>query len=130
MNITGKTFLVTGGGSGLGEATVRTLAGAGGNVIIADINAEKGEALARELGERARFAACDVTDEASVKGAIAVAADTFGGLHGVVHCAGVGMAMRVVSKTGPHSLDVFSMVIKINLIGSFNVLRLAAAAMA
>lgn len=129
MNISGKTFLVTGGGSGLGEATVRTLAQAGGNVIIADINTEKGEALAGELGERTRFISCDVTDEAAVQGAIALAADTFGGLHGVVHCAGVGMAMRVVGKSGPHLLDVFSMVVKINLIGSFNVLRLAAAAM-
>lgn len=129
MHIAEKTFLVTGGGSGLGEATVRGLAGAGANLVIADINEEKGNALAAELGARGRFAPCDVTDEAAVHGAIAAATEGFGGFHGVVHCAGVGMAMRVLSKAGPHSLDVFATVVKINLIGAFNMLRLAAAAL-
>lgn len=129
MNISERTFLVTGGGSGLGEAAVRTLVEAGGNVVIADINAEKGEALEAELGSRARFASCDISDEAAVQGAIALAAEAFGGLHGVVGSAGVPVAQRVVGRRGPHSLEAFSVVIKINLVGTFNVTRLAAAAM-
>ena len=129
MQIAGKAFLVTGGASGLGEAAVRALVEAGGRVVIGDINAEKGEGLARELGDCTRYAACDVTDEASVTGAIDVAVKTFGGLHGVVHCAGVAAAQRVVGKNGPHSLDLFATVIKVNLTGTFNVTRLAAVAM-
>ena len=129
MDIAGKTFVVTGGGSGLGEATARMLVDAGGNVVVADINAEKGEAVTGELGECARFALCDVTDEAAVQGAVDLASEAFGGLHGAVSCAGVPMAQKVVSRRGPHSLDVFATVIKVNLVGTFNVARLVAAAM-
>jgi len=129
MQISGKTFLVTGGGSGLGEASVRALAEAGGSVVVADVNAERGEAVARDVGACARFAMCDVTDEASVQEAVNAAVNTFGGLHGVVNSAGVAIAMKVLGQKGPHPLDAFSTVIKINLIGTFNVARLAAVAM-
>ncbi len=129
MKLAGNTFLVTGGGSGLGEAAVRALAAAGGNVIVADLNADTGNAVAADLGACAKFVACDVTDEASVQGAVACATETFGGLHGVVHCAGVAAAQKVVSQRGPHALDLFAMVIKVNLTGTFNVTRLAAMAM-
>jgi NAD(P)-dependent dehydrogenase (short-subunit alcohol dehydrogenase family) len=130
MNIAGKTFLVTGGGSGLGEATARMITGADGNVIIADVNGERAEAVARDLGGRGRFALCDVADESAVHRAVAAATETFGGLNGVVNCAGVGAAHRVLSQAGPHSLNLFEAVIKINLIGTFNVTRLAAAVLA
>ncbi len=128
MQIQGSTFLVTGGSSGLGAACVRMFAAAGGNVVIADVS-KAGEALAAELGARARFVLTDVTDEAAVGGAIKTAVDTFGALHGAVNCAGVGLAERVVGKNGPHPLAAFARVIQINLVGTFNVIRLAAAAM-
>ena len=127
MQIPGNTFLVTGGSSGLGAACVRTFAEAGGNVVIADVKA--GEALAAELGPRARFVPTDVTDEAAVSAAIRAAVEGFGGLHGVVNCAGVGVAEKVLGKNGPHPLALFAKVIQINLVGTFNVIRLAAAAM-
>jgi NAD(P)-dependent dehydrogenase (short-subunit alcohol dehydrogenase family) len=130
MQLSGNTFLVTGGGSGLGAACVREFAGAGANVIIADVNAETGEALAAELGDRVRFAKTDVTDETSVQGTVTLAREAFGGLHGAINCAGIGIAERVLGKAGPHSLGAFAKVIQINLIGTFNVIRLAAAAMA
>ena len=130
MDISGKTLLVTGGGSGLGEATVREIVQAGGRAVIADVNAETSEALAAELGENARFAQCDVTDEAAVRGAVSVAKEAFGGLHGAVNCAGVPSAQRVLGRSGPHSLEAFSTVLNINLTGTFNVIRLATAAMA
>ena len=129
MNITDKTFLVTGGGSGLGEASARALVEAGGNAVLLDINVEKGKALAEELGNQACFSECDVSDEASVQAGVDLATKTFGGLNGAVNCAGVGMAQKVVSRGRPHSLEVFTTVLKINLTGSFNVTRLAAAAM-
>ena len=128
MQIQGNTFLVTGGASGLGGACVRTLAAAGGNVVIADVS-KAGEALASELGSRARFALTDVTDEAAVTNALKTALDSFGGLQGVINCAGIGIAERVIGKTGPHPLAAFEKVIRINLIGTFNVIRLAAAVM-
>ncbi len=130
MQIQDRTFLVSGGSSGLGAACVRLLAGAGGNVVIADLNQAAGEALAAELGPRARFARADVTDEASTRAAVDLAVQTFGGLHGAVLCAGIGLAERILGKTGPHDLEAFSRVIRVNLIGTFNVLRLAAAAIA
>src|SRR5262245_54027609 len=130
MHIPDRTFLVSGGSSGLGAACARMLAAAGGNVVILDLNKDGGEALARELGGRARFAQADVADEAGVQNAIDVATQTFGALHGAVCCAGIGLAERVVGKMGPHSLAAFSKVIRVNLIGTFNVLRLAAAAIA
>jgi len=128
VKISATGALVAGGASGLGEATARALAAAGANVVIADLNAERGEALAGELG--ASFVEADVTDEAAVAGAIerAVAAGE-SGLRISVCCAGIGWAERVAHKGGPHNLEFFSNVVKVNLIGTFNVLRLAAAAM-
>jgi NAD(P)-dependent dehydrogenase (short-subunit alcohol dehydrogenase family) len=130
MRLQGNTFLVTGGGSGLGAACAREFTGAGASVVLADINPETGEKLAVELGARARFAKTDVTDEQSVQQAITLAKEAFGGLRGVVNCAGVGIAARTLGKSGPHPLDPFIKVIQVNLIGTFNVIRLAAAAMA
>jgi NAD(P)-dependent dehydrogenase (short-subunit alcohol dehydrogenase family) len=129
MQITGHTFLVSGGSSGLGAACVRTLAAAGGNVIVADLNRAKGEALAAELGERVRFAEADVTDEGSIQRAVQAAEQHFGGLHGSIQCAGIAIAERVLGKSGPHNLAAFAKVIQVNLVGTFNVIRLAAEAM-
>lgn len=129
MKIDGKTFIVSGGGSGLGEATARKLVEGGGRVVIADINPATGEKVATELGDSVRFAQTDVTDEAAVRGALALAVESFGGVHGAVSCAGVGDPAKVLGKDGPHPLDLFTKVIRINLIGTFNVLRLAAEAM-
>ena len=129
MDIAGKTFLVTGGGSGLGAASAEMLASRGGKVLVADVNLEGAKAIAGKLGPAARAVACDVADEAGVKAAIAAAFETFGGLHGVVHCAGVAAARKVLGKDGPHPLDLFESVVRINLTGTFNVMRLAADAM-
>jgi NAD(P)-dependent dehydrogenase (short-subunit alcohol dehydrogenase family) len=129
MQIENSVFLISGGGSGLGAATARMLAAQGGRVIIADINAEAGGAVAAELGEHARFVQTDVTDEASAQAAVAAASAVFGGLHGVVCCAGIGPAERVVGRSGPHALASFTRVVQVNLIGTFNVIRLAGAAM-
>ena len=130
MEIVDNTFLVTGGGSGLGAATARLLAESGGNVLIADINDEAGERLAGEIGEKARFVRTDVTDEESVQGALDTARDVFGTLHGLINCAGVGPAKRVLGRKGPHPLEDFNEVVRINLVGTFNPVRLAAATMA
>jgi NAD(P)-dependent dehydrogenase (short-subunit alcohol dehydrogenase family) len=130
MLLKDATFLVTGGGSGLGAATVRELVGAGARAIIADVNEATGRALAEELGKSARFVKTDVTDEASVQAAVAEAVSAFGSLRGAVNCAGIGIAARVLGRDGIHDLGVFSRVIQINLIGTFNVIRLAAAAIA
>ena len=129
MEVAGASALVAGGASGLGEATARALAGSGAAVTIADLNAEKGEALAAELGPRTSFVQADVTDEDAVSAAVERAASHDGGLRISVCCAGIGWAERVAHKRGPHKLELFSNVVKVNLIGSFNVLRLAAAAM-
>lgn len=129
MQIQGNTFLVSGGSSGLGAACVRLFAAAAGNVVIADLNKDAGEKVAAELGPRVHFAPCDVTDEASTAAAIDVAVKQFGGLRGAVLCAGIGVAERLLGKTGPHPLDSFTKTIRVNLIGTFNVMRLAAAAM-
>ncbi len=130
MKIAGSTFLVTGGASGLGGAAARMLAGAGGNVVILDVNAEAGEGMARELGKSATFLPTDVTREEDVKRAVAAAGERFGGLQGLVNAAGIGTAEKVLGKSGPHPLELFERTIRINLIGTFNVIRLAAAAMA
>jgi NAD(P)-dependent dehydrogenase (short-subunit alcohol dehydrogenase family) len=130
VNVEGAGALVAGGASGLGEATARALAAAGARVVVADLNAEKGVALAEELGGGASFVEADVTDEAAVSSAVAQAAEGGkGGLRVSVCCAGIGWAERVAHKEGPHNLEFFSNVVKVNLIGSFNVLRLAAVAM-
>src|SRR5258707_2088945 len=130
MQLAGSSALVTGGASGLGAATVRRLVGAGANVVIADVREDTGEALAGELGERTLFAKTDVTDADSMGQAVQTAVARFGGLHILVNCAGIGIAERVLGKSGPHDLAAFNRVIQVNLIGSFNALRLAAAAMA
>jgi 3-hydroxyacyl-CoA dehydrogenase/3-hydroxy-2-methylbutyryl-CoA dehydrogenase len=129
MRIEGAGALVAGGASGLGEATVRGLHEEGASVVIADLNAEKGEALASELGGRASFAQADVSDPETVQAAVDAAAGAEGGLRISICCAGIGWAQRVAGKQGPHDLELFTNVIKVNLIGTFNVLRLACAAM-
>ena len=130
MRTSGKTFLVTGGASGLGGATVRALHAAGANVVILDVNAALGEKLALGLGPRARFARTDVTSEAEVRAALLVAREAFLGVHGAVNAAGIGTAEKVLGRNGPHPLELFERTIRINLVGTFNVIRLAASAMA
>ncbi len=130
MNIDGTVALVTGGASGLGAATVHELLGAGGKVMILDRPQSDGQRLAESLGENAAFAPADVTSEAEVQAAVQKTIERFGTMHIAVNCAGVGAAMRTVTKQGPMPLDVFSTVVQINLIGTFNVLRLAAVQMA
>ena len=129
MKIKDSAFLVTGGGSGLGAATARKLADSGARVLVADVNEEAGRQVAKDIGEQARFTPTDVADEESVKEAIAAAVDTFGGLWGVVGCAGTAPAAKVVGKRGPHPLRSFELTVRVNLVGTFNVARLAAAAM-
>jgi 3-hydroxyacyl-CoA dehydrogenase/3-hydroxy-2-methylbutyryl-CoA dehydrogenase len=126
MEIAGSGALVAGGASGLGEATVRHLHEAGARVVIADVNEERGERLAADLGERVSFVPADVTDADAVELAVAAV----GGLRISVCCAGIGWAERTAGRRGPHDLAAFEKVIAVNLIGTFNVLRLAAAAMA
>ena len=126
MRIEGKVALVTGGASGLGRATVEGLVAAGAGAVICDLPTSGGAELAKELGDAVRFAPTDVTSEADVQAAVALAAQEFGGLHIAVNCAGVGRAQRVLGKHGAHSLDLFSKVVQVNLIGTFNVIRLAA----
>ena len=129
MQIAGRSFLITGGASGLGAATARRLAGAGANVAICDVGAEQGGKTASGIGARAIFVPADVTDEAQVAKAIAAVREKFGALHGAVNCAGIAPAERLLGKNGPHRLDTFRRGIEINLTGTFNVLRLAAQAM-
>ncbi len=129
MQLQGISAVVTGGASGLGAATVRRLHAAGAKVIIADRNVETGTALAVELGAGVLFAEVDVTDEATMVAALDLAVSAHGGLHALVNCAGVGMAQKILGRDSVHDLDVFSFVIKVNLIGVFNCLRLAAARM-
>jgi NAD(P)-dependent dehydrogenase (short-subunit alcohol dehydrogenase family) len=130
MKIQGSTFLVTGGSSGLGAATARRLAAAGANVVVVDLNSEAGEALAADLGANAKFVLTNVASEEDVDTAVTIAVNTFGGLHGAINCAGIAIASKVIGRDGPHDLAAFSKVIQVNLIGTFNVIRLAAAVMA
>jgi NAD(P)-dependent dehydrogenase (short-subunit alcohol dehydrogenase family) len=129
MEIKGSTFFVTGGASGLGGACARRFAAAGGNVLIADLQEQAGNALANELGKNARFVRTDVTSDAGVQEALDVAKQQFGGVHVVINCAGIAAAGRVAGKEGPHDLALFSRTIQVNLIGTFNVIRLAAVMM-
>ncbi|MDD9939020.1 MAG: 3-hydroxyacyl-CoA dehydrogenase [Myxococcales bacterium] len=130
MDIQGCSTIVTGGASGLGEATTRRFVQAGAKVVIADMNADKGESLAKELGDGCAFVKTNVADEAEVSLAIARATE-LGSLRAAVNCAGIGWAQRTVNRDGlPHDLGIFQKVIEVNLIGTFNVLRLCAAAMA
>ncbi len=126
MQIKDSVFIVTGGASGLGAATARMLAANGGKVVIADVN-KAGEALAKELG--GRFQETDVSSEASAKAVVDLAGSAFGGLHGLINCAGIAIAEKGLGKEAPHPLASFTRCITINLIGSFNMIRLAAAVM-
>lgn len=130
MQFPNSSFIVTGGASGLGEATVRYFHAAGANLLIADLQEERGAQLAAELGERAAFQRTDVTSAEDAAACVQAALQHFGSLHGLVNCAGIGVAAKVVDRDGPQPLDAFARVIQINLIGSFNMIRVAAAAMA
>lgn len=129
MQIKDKVFLVTGAGSGLGAATARNLAEGGAKVVLLDLNREAGEKVAAELGANTRFVETDVASESSAVNAVQAAILAFGAIHGLVNCAGVAPAEKVVGKEGPHKLESFTRTININLIGTFNMLRLAAEAM-
>ena len=129
MELKGSTFIVTGGASGLGAATARMVVAGGGNVVVADLKDAEGQALAAELGKSARFVRTDVTDEASGKAAVAAAVSAFGGVQGLVGCAGIVHGEKVLGKEGAHSLAGFARTITVNLVGMFNMIRLAAEAM-
>jgi len=129
MQIHDSTFLITGGASGLGAACARRLATAGANIVIADLNEGEGAALADELGATARFSRTDVTSQSEAQAAVDLALREFGDLHGLVQCAGILGAARIIGKDGPHDLALFERVVRVNLIGTFNMLRLAAVAM-
>ncbi|MBP1883962.1 3-hydroxyacyl-CoA dehydrogenase [Sinorhizobium mexicanum] len=130
MLIRDKVFLVTGAGSGLGAAVARALVADGASVVIADVNADTGSAMAAELGAKSRFVPTDVTSEAEGEAAVAVALESFGHLHGLVNCAGIAPGEKVLGRDGPHRLESFTRAIGINLVGTFNMIRLAAAAIA
>ncbi|MBA4243582.1 MAG: 3-hydroxyacyl-CoA dehydrogenase [Pseudomonas sp.] len=130
MRIEDSVFLITGGGSGLGLAAARQLMGQGGKVLLLDINAEAGQRAAAELGEGARFVQADITREEDGRAALAQALEAFGAVHGLVNCAGIAPAEKVLGRSGVHGLDSFRRTVEVNLIGSFNLLRLAAEAMA
>jgi NAD(P)-dependent dehydrogenase (short-subunit alcohol dehydrogenase family) len=130
MQIGNHVFLVTGGASGLGAATARLLAAEGGSVVIADLDRAAGEKLAAKLGSAVRFALTDVTSETDAQDAVDLALQTFGHLHGLVNCAGVAPSEKVVGRDGPHRFESFAKTININLVGTFNMIRLAAVAIA
>ena len=127
MDIRNSTFIVTGGASGLGAATVEMLVANGGNAVIADLKG--GDALAAKLGKQTVWQPTDVTSEEQAKTCVARALEAFGGLHGLINCAGIAVGEKTVGKEGPHSLSAFTRVITVNLIGTFNMIRLAAEAM-
>lgn len=129
MLIRDAGFIVTGGCSGLGAATTRMIAEAGGRVVIADLDGDRGEAMSREFDGNVLFVRTDVTSAEAGAAAVALAMEAFGNLRGLVNCAGVAPAHKVIGREGPHSLESFARTITINLIGTFNMLRLAAAAM-
>jgi NAD(P)-dependent dehydrogenase (short-subunit alcohol dehydrogenase family) len=130
MKISDTIAVVTGGASGLGEATARNFAAGGARVAIFDMNATKGEKVAADIGKQAVFQRVDVASEDSVKAGIAAAMKAFGAINACVNCAGIGVAMKTMGKEGPHGLDLFKKVIDVNLVGTFNVLRLAVEQMA
>lgn len=129
MQIKDSVFIVTGAASGLGAGTARLLAAQGGKIVLADLNTADGAALAAELGESARFVETNVADESSAAACVAAAFAAFGALHGLVNCAGIVIGEKTVGKEGPHALASFKRVIDVNLIGAFNMIRLAADAM-
>src|SRR5437660_4147945 len=126
MDLKDSTFVVTGGASGLGAATTRMLSHAGAHVVIADLRETEGNALAESLGKSVQFIRTDVCDETSAKTAVATALDTFGGVQGLVNCAGIVHAERIVGKEGPHSLSGFARAINITLIATFNLIGFVA----
>ena len=130
MQIENKVFLVSGGASGLGAATAEMLVAAGAKVMLVDLNADAVAAQAQKLGAQARSAVADISQEAAAEAAVQATVAAFGGLHGLVNCAGVVRGEKILGKNGPHVLANFAQVINVNLIGSFNLLRLAAAAIA
>jgi NAD(P)-dependent dehydrogenase (short-subunit alcohol dehydrogenase family) len=130
MQLTGSTFIITGGSSGLGAATVRRFHAGGARIVIADVDSDRGAALSSELGERTAFQRTDVTSEADAQAAIDLARQRFGGLNGLINCAGIGPAERIVGKKGTHRLETFMRVVSVNLVGAFNMIRLAAASLA
>lgn len=130
MQIQGKVFLVSGGASGLGAATARMLVDAGASVMLVDVNAEALAAQVEKLGGNARASVSDITQESAVQAAVDAARGAFGQINGVINCAGIVGAEKILGKEGPHGLDSFSRVINVNLIGSFNLMRLAALAIA
>ncbi|HJU29141.1 MAG TPA: 3-hydroxyacyl-CoA dehydrogenase [Candidatus Binataceae bacterium] len=130
MNLKDAVAIITGGGSGLGEATAREFASAGAKLVILDLPNSPGPKVAESFGEKGLFAPADVVSPEQVEQAVAKAAERFGTVHIAVNCAGIGRAQRTVTKEGPHSLDLFAKVVQVNLIGTFNVIRLAAQQMA
>lgn len=130
MDIKGSVFVVTGGASGLGAATAEGLVAAGARVVLVDMNADAGAQKAGDLGAAARFVRANVADEAEGQAAVAFAQSEFGALNGLVNCAGIAPGEKTVGKDGPHRLDSFAKAITVNLVGSFNMARLVAAAMA
>lgn len=130
MDLKDKVAVITGGASGLGRATTEEMISRGAKVVIFDLNEDLGKSVSEELGDSVAFVQVNVADEASVKAGIDKAVETFGTIHICVNCAGIGSAMKTHGKKGPHSLEVFQMVINVNLVGTFNVLRLAAEVMA
>ncbi len=129
MDIQGKTALVTGGASGLGAAAVRRLHGMGANVVVADMNRANGESLCEELGPGAAFAEVDVTNTVTVQAAVKLTLEKFGGVHILVNCAGSGWVQKIVGREGPHDLDVFVKILNLNLVGTFDSVRLCACEM-
>ena len=129
MQIEDKVFLVTGAGSGLGAAVARMLADEGASVLAIDVNADAGERTAAELGSKARFHRADVASAADGVAAMKYAEDIFGGIHGLVNCAGIAPGERVIGRDAPHGLDSFARTVGVNLVGTFNMLRLAASVM-
>jgi NAD(P)-dependent dehydrogenase (short-subunit alcohol dehydrogenase family) len=130
MNLQDAVAVITGGGSGLGEATARDFAAAGAKIVILDLPSSPGARVAESFGEKGLFVAADVVSASEIEGALASVAGRFGTVHVVVNCAGIGRAQRTVTKEGPHSLDLFNKVVQVNLVGTFNVIRLAASQMA
>lgn len=130
MQIENKIFLVSGGASGLGAATAEMLIAAGAKVMLVDLNADAVAAKAKQLGDNARSCVADISQEAAAEAAVQATVAAFGGLHGLVNCAGVVRGEKILGKNGPHGLASFAQVINVNLIGSFNLLRLAAAVIA
>ncbi|WP_027855480.1 3-hydroxyacyl-CoA dehydrogenase [Marinobacterium litorale] len=126
MDINNNHFIVTGASSGIGEAVARRLLSQGARVTLADINAEGGNKVAAELGDKAQFVQTDISDEASVQNCMDTAVESFGPINGLVNCAGIPGAERVVGREGPHRLATFERALKVNLLGTFNMIRLAA----